>query len=96
MPSRPSARRNLRHLRGEHLRLLEFRLLLPKQFDQFVLGPQQTDLVFLELGAERRSGQVAVIDARFGQVEQLDEIGLGPGDGHTVLLRQGLELLDRQ
>ena len=41
---------------------LSFRLLQSEQLDQFFLGPQQTDLVFLELCAERRSGQVAVID----------------------------------
>ena len=92
----PLGGRNLRHLSGEQLGLFEFRLLQSEQLDQFVLGPQQADLVFLELGAERRSGQVTMIDSRLGQIEQLDEIGLGPGNGHAVLFRQGLELFDRQ
>ena len=92
----PLGGRDLCHLGGEQLGLFEFRLLQPEQIDQFFLGPQQADLVFLELGAECRSGQVAVIDPRFGQIEQLDEIGLGPGNGHAVLFRQGLELFDRQ
>ena len=83
----PLGGRDLRHLGGEQLGLFEFRLLQSQQLDQFFLGPQQADLMFLELGAERRSGQVAVIDPGFGQIEQLDEIGLGPGNGHAVLFR---------
>lgn len=50
----PLGGRDLRHLGGEQLGLFEFRLLQSQQLDQFFLGPQQTDLVFLELGAERR------------------------------------------
>ncbi len=35
-------------------------------------------------------------EARLHLVEQVDEVGLGAGDGDAVLLRQGLQLLDRE
>ncbi len=52
--------------------------------------------MFFELGLERRSREVGVAEARLHLVEQLDEVGLGTGDGDAVLLRQGLQLLDRE
>ena len=37
-----------------------------------------------------------MVHAGLGRIEQLDEVGLGPGDGDAVLLGQGLELLHAQ
>jgi len=39
------------------------------------------------------SGEIRMVEPRFGLVEQLDEVYLGACDGDTVLFRQGLELL---
>ena len=89
----PAARRNLLELVRQLLRLLEGRLFLRQELDQVVLGAEQADLMFLELGIERGSGEAGVVHARLRRVEQMDEVGFGPGDGDAVLLGQGLELL---
>jgi len=51
----PAARRNLLELVRQLLRLLEGCLLLGAKLNQVVLGAEQADLMFLELGVERGS-----------------------------------------
>jgi len=92
----PAARRNLLELVRELLRLLERRLFLRQELDQVVFGAEQADFMFLELGIKCGSGKGGVVHARLRRVEQMDEVGFGPGDGDAVLLCQGLELLHAQ
>jgi len=92
----PAARRNLLELVRQLLRLLEGRLFLRQELDQVILGAEQADLMFLELGIESGSGDSGVVHTRLRRVEQMDEVAFGPGDGDAVLLGQGLELLHAQ
>ena len=54
----PAARRNFLELVRELLRLLDGRLFLRQELDQVILGAEQADLMFLELGIESGSGEV--------------------------------------
>lgn len=90
----PAAQRNLLEIIRQLLRLLEGRLFLHQKLD--LLGSEQAGFVFLELGIERGSGEAGAVHARLGRFEQLDEVGLGPGDGNAVLVGQGLKLLHGQ
>ena len=57
----PSGRLDFLELLGELLRLFEGCLLLGEELNQAVLGTEQADLVFLELGAERGLGKGAKV-----------------------------------
>ena len=78
---------------GQQLSLLQRRLFFGQEFDQLLFGAQQSDLVILQLRLQGGSGEIGVVDTRLDLVEQLDEVGLGAGDGYAVLFRQGLKLL---
>ena len=82
----PSGRLDFLELLGELLRLFEGCLLLGEKLNQVVLGAEQADLVLFELGVEPGSRESGMVHAGLGRIEQLDEVGLGPGDGDAVLL----------
>ena len=87
--------RRRRH-RLDRLLLRRGRVFGLQEVDQFLLGAQSADLVFGEFLLERLAGEVGVVHARLGLVEQLDEVGLGAGDGDALLLGRHLRLLGGQ
>lgn len=57
---------------------------------------RRADSVELELVREGLTAEGRVVDARLGEIEELQVLGLRPGDRDAVLLCQLLKLLDRE